>query len=408
MTPPAARPPGGPPRWAWWAVLAVALAARLALVLVTPREILWPDGSEFEAVARSLLGHQGYGLQTLRPPGYPTFIALVYALLGPGLIGLRIVEACVGTAAVGVIGLVGASLFGPLAGFVAMAIAAVHPVLAFLPSTQFSENLLVFAVVLALWAAFGAWRRGGLARWALAGALFGVCTLIRPNVVLMLPGLGLGFALALRQQRRAWLAPAAVCALALALTVTPWVVRNHHVHHRWYFVATGGGRQFWFGNNPAASGATASLMLPDSAMQAEIGRLPDDAARERFLYRRGLSFVREHPGRAFQLYLVKLGNLFALFPQTCSRTAFLTPPSQAAQAAASLLVFLGVLLALRRLRRTPALWPMAGAIVSFALTNAVFFTVMRYRMAFEPCLLWMAGAGWVWTLGRGKGGEVNR
>jgi hypothetical protein len=32
--------------------------------------------------------------------------------------------------------------------------------------------------------------------------------------------------------------------------------------------------------------------------------------------------------------------------------------------------------------------------LSAALANAVFFTVMRYRLAFEPCLLWMAGAGW--------------
>jgi len=32
--------------------------------------------------------------------------------------------------------------------------------------------------------------------------------------------------------------------------------------------------------------------------------------------------------------------------------------------------------------------------VSFALVNAVFFASMRYRMAFEPCLLLMAGLGW--------------
>ena len=40
---------------------------------------------------------------------------------------------------------------------------------------------------------------------------------------------------------------------------------------------------------------------------------------------------------------------------------------------------------------------MVGGIVTFALANAVFFTVMRYRMAFEPCLLWMAGLGWATT-----------
>jgi hypothetical protein len=32
--------------------------------------------------------------------------------------------------------------------------------------------------------------------------------------------------------------------------------------------------------------------------------------------------------------------------------------------------------------------------VSFVLVQAVFHSVMRYRMAIEPCLLWMAGFGW--------------
>ncbi len=408
MTPHASRPPGGPPRWAWGAVLAVALGARLGLALAVPREIVWPDGREFEAIARSLLEHHTYGLQTLRPPGYPTFIAAVYGVFGPDLLALRLVEAFAGTLSVALIGAIGVFLFGPAAGLVAAALAAIHPVLAFLPSTQFSENILVFVSTLAFGAVFSAWRRGGLARWALAGALFGFSVLVRPNTALLLPGLGLGFALAMHRERRPWLAPALACGLAMALTLAPWVVRNHRVHHRWYFVSTGGGRQFWFGNNPAASGVTTSLTPPDSAMRTEMGLLPDDAARERYLYRRGMAFIREHPGHAFRLYLVKLGNLFALFPETYSRTAFLTPRSKVAQAAASLVVFLGALLALRRLRRTPALWPMVGAIASFALTNAVFFTVMRYRMAFEPCLLWMAGAGWAWTLPRARDGRVSR
>jgi hypothetical protein len=66
----------------------------------------------------------------------------------------------------------------------------------------------------------------------------------------------------------------------------------------------------------------------------------------------------------------------------------------------SVLVFLGALLSLSRWRQEPALWPLAGAVVSFALVNAIFFASMRYRMAFEPCLLLMAGLGWAIALRR--------
>lgn len=398
------------PRPAWLAVLGVAVLARMAFALLTPRVIAWPDGREFEAVARSLLEHGTYGLQTLRPPGYPTLIAGVYALFGPSLLVLRVVEAVLGALAVLVAGRVGADLFGPRAGLITALLMALHPVLAFLPSTQYSENTLVLALTLAFAATFAAWRLGGIGRWALAGALFGLAVLVRPNSVLLLPGLALGLFAALRREGRTWLAPALAAAAALCLIVAPWVVRCHRVHGQWFFVTTGGGRQFWFGNNPHATGATTDLHYFDAAVLDSLRRFPDERAQERWLYARGLDFVREQPGRAAQLYLIKLGNLFALWPETYSRTAFVNVWSRWSQGLASLVIFAGALLALRRWRAEPALWPLVGAVASFALANAVFFTVMRYRMSVEPCLLWMAGAGWdgVWQAVRGRPTGVSR
>jgi uncharacterized membrane protein YedE/YeeE len=58
------------------------------------------------------------------------------------------------------------------------------------------------------------------------------------------------------------------------------------------------------------------------------------------------------------------------------------------------MIFTGAVIALARMRAHPLLWPLIGAVVSFALASAAFFTVMRYRMVIEPCLLWLAGVGW--------------
>ena len=79
---------------------------------------------------------------------------------------------------------------------------------------------------------FAAWRRGGLARWALAGAQFGLVPLTRPNTVTLLPGLALGFALALRRERRRWVLPLLTAGVAALLVISPRVIRNQHVHHR--------------------------------------------------------------------------------------------------------------------------------------------------------------------------------
>ena len=387
------------PRAAWFAVLGVALAARVAFALVTPRVIAWPDGREFEAVARSLVEHGTYGLQTLRPPGYPTLIAGVYATFGPNLLSLRLVEGVLGTVSVALLGWVGAGLFGPRAGLIAAALMALHPVLAFLPSTQYSESTVVLSLVLAFAAFFAAWRRGAAWRWALAGVLFGVSALVRPNTVFMLPGLGLGLLLAPRPPAGGRLVPGLIALLALVATLTPWIVRGHQVHGRWYFVASGGGRQFWVGNNARATAETTSPTQWNAAELESLARQPDELAQERWLYREGMRFVRAEPARAGRLYLKELGNLFALWPETFSRTRFVNGWSRWSQGLASAVIFLGVLLALPRMRTDPVVWPILGAIASFALASAAFFTVMRYRMSIEPCLLWLAGAGWAAALG---------
>jgi 4-amino-4-deoxy-L-arabinose transferase-like glycosyltransferase len=399
--------PDREPRGVLWALVGLALAVRVILVMVTPLEIAWPDGREFDAIARLLVDHGTYGTQTLRPPGYPTLIAAVYRLFGSNLLTLRLVESLLGAATVWIIGRVGTRLFDSRAGLAAAAIAAFHPVMAFLPATQFSENTLLFVLALAFLAMTVAWRRSGIARWLLAGALFGVAMLVRPNVLVLMPGLAFGLALALHRERRGWIPAILGLTLGAVLTVTPWIVREHAVHGHWYFVATGGGRQFWFGNNETTSGASDAPTEADARLRKELQALPDDTARERHLYGRGIKFVKEHPMRAARLYFVKLGNLFALYPRTYSRTAFVNPASQAAQAIASAFVFAGALLALRRLRSTPALWPLVGAIVTFALVNAVFLTVMRYRLAFEPCLIWMAGFGWAGALARFRSAETQ-
>jgi 4-amino-4-deoxy-L-arabinose transferase-like glycosyltransferase len=389
-----------PPRpgIAWLAILVAALAVRVAFVATLPRAILWADAQEYEAAGRRLYEQGTYGLQALRPPGYPTLIAAVYHLFGESLLALRLVEAVLAVVSVALIGLIGTRVFGRRAGLIAGALAALHPVLAFLPSTQYSESTLVLVITLGLAATFAALGQGGRWRWLIAGLLLGVATLVRANTIGLFPGLALGLVLALRRARRGVLAPALVFGLGLGLAIAPWMIRDHQVMGRWFFISTGGGRQFWLGNNPAANGSTIVHPVPDAKTQAALDRLPDEFARDRYLYAEGTRYVREHPGRAARLYLFELGNLFALYPET-STHIYVNPWSRVAQSVSSLLVFAGTLVAIVRRRREPALWPLLLASLSFALINSVVLTGMRYRMVIEPCLILMAGAGWAALLG---------
>jgi 4-amino-4-deoxy-L-arabinose transferase-like glycosyltransferase len=378
----------------WLAILAGALLTRMAFVAIMPKHILWPDGLEYEAVGRSLAEHGTYGLQTLRPPGYPTLIAAVYALFGPNLIALRVVEALIGVGSVALVGAFGARAFGAVPGLIAAGIMAIHPVMAFLPSSQYSENTLVFVLTLAMGAMFAAWRQGGTWRWAVAGSLCGIGALVRPAAVFMLPGLAAGLMLALGAAGRGRMKPLLVAGVALVVTIAPWVIRSHALHGRWFFIASGGGRQFWVGNNARATAETSSPTQWNAAELESLASYPDDVARERWHYREGWRFVKAEPARAVWLYAKELTNLFSLWPDTFSRALSIGAAGRWAQGLASAVVFAGALIALGRLRGSPLLWPLVGAVASFALASAAFFTVMRYRMVIEPLLLWLAGVGW--------------
>lgn len=396
-------PPGGAERGATVdlrvaiVVLLAALAARLVLALsLPPDRIPWPDGSQYAEIARSLLDGNGYGLRALRPPGYPTFMAAVWALTGPSLPVLRIVEALIGTGSVALIGVLGARWFGRPAGTVAMMLAALHPVLAFLPGTQYSENLLVFVLLLVWGLWFGALAdpRAGLGRWIAGGALAGYALLVRPTVVLLLVGFGIAAAVALARARRRWLAPALAVAAVIAAVLAPWIVRNHRVHDHWFFVATGGGRALWLGHNDFTTGRGGSIAIPDSALAAELAALPDQVAMDAHLGARARDWMREHPRRTVELYFVRLGSLFALYPETYTRTPFLEQAARLAQGLVTIVVYAGALLGWFALRGSPLRGPMLATILVYSLVHALFFSVLRYRMVVEPLLLWAAGAGW--------------
>jgi 4-amino-4-deoxy-L-arabinose transferase-like glycosyltransferase len=383
-------------RLAFIGLLLVALVVRLGFVAVMPREILWPDGREYVEVAHSLLAGRGYGLQTVRPPGYPTFIAAVWALTGPHLIALRVVEAVLSVVTAALIGLLGMRGFGRSAGLVAMTLAALHPVLAFLPATEYSESFVVLVCVGAYTAFFAALNRprGDTPAWVTAGALLGIAMLTRPNVVALVPGLLSGVAIALRRVRRRIVRPVLLVLVTMALVVTPWTVRNHRVHGHWFFIATGGGHSLWLGSNDRTTGRAGSIMVPDSALDAELMRLPDEVTRDRRLGQLGIEWMKADPARALRMYAVRMSSLWALYPDTYTHNRFTNDAARWAQGLISVIVFMGALLALVRARDEPWVPPMIGAIVSFSLVNALFFMVLRYRMPFEPLLLLLAGLGW--------------
>ncbi len=169
-------------------------------------------------------------------PGYPYFLALVDLIdghetpRGSVIHPARVSQAVLGTITVALTGLVGLELFGPMAGLIALIIAAVYPVGIGLSATLVAENLLTPLVVGAVYAGLRVRRAARPATtygWvAGAGVLTGLATLTHENgVVLVLPLLVAVWRGRPRFKARSLAAPALLLA-TVALTILPWTIRN--------------------------------------------------------------------------------------------------------------------------------------------------------------------------------------
>jgi 4-amino-4-deoxy-L-arabinose transferase-like glycosyltransferase len=167
------------------------------------------------------------------PPGFPYFLAAVdlisgnTAPRGAAIHSGRISQAVLGTVTVALLGLVAFELFGETVALIALALAAVYPVLVELSAVLVAENLMTALILAATWAALRARRSAHPLRWiAGAGVIAGLATLTHVNSFLIVAPL----AFAAWRVRRGWLAPALAVVSAL-LILTPWIVRNAIVMH---------------------------------------------------------------------------------------------------------------------------------------------------------------------------------
>jgi hypothetical protein len=216
-------------------VLALALGLRLLVALAHLDAPLSFDPADYDRHARSLVDHLNYpsayaagpGPTAFRPPGYPMFLAGVYAVTGGGPGAGRVAQALLGTVIVALIGLIALQLWGMRAKVVASGIAAVYPPLVLVGATLLSEPLFVVLLLGATAAALAHRRAGRGVRWALAaGVLAGLAWLTRSLALLaFLPLAWLLWDGRPRWSRAALAAPATFLAAA-ALVVAPWTARN--------------------------------------------------------------------------------------------------------------------------------------------------------------------------------------
>lgn len=257
----AAEPAGKRSRFFLWTGLA-GLGLRLLLILYFPGVV---DDSRFYAnIAENWLHHGIYGITnsgaivpTLsRLPGYPAFLAMIFALFGVGNFrAVLLVQSLFDLATCFLIADLARRLFSERAAKAAFLLAALCPFLANYAATALTETLEIFFTALALNLALRALGVGETHNqpnlpsrlWLGCGLAIGAAILLRPDGGILLAAIG-GYLLWLlyrglkisrtgapvasrRSPGTIFLAGMLVAAGATAPLV-PWTLRNLHTMHR--------------------------------------------------------------------------------------------------------------------------------------------------------------------------------
>ena len=232
-------------------LLATALAGFIlrALFLVYVPTVT-DDSRIYADFATNWLRHGIYGQTQLglivpadtRLPGYPAFLAAIFALFGSGNFkAVMLAQILLDLVTCLIVADLARRTVGERAARIAFALAALCPFLANYAAAALTEALEVFFTALALDCVAAALARLNLGQpcaklWAATGIAIGACILIRPDGGILLASIGL-YLMVLVWKRRSSRnivsfvkAAALVSALALAPLV-PWTVRNFRTLH---------------------------------------------------------------------------------------------------------------------------------------------------------------------------------
>lgn len=384
-------------------VLAVAIgaAARLAAVWLTAD--LRATEYEYGYIATHLLRGEGYSwdwggmpLQptSLFPPLYVFWVAAFRFKFGTSDWVLASVQGLVAATGCVPAWLVGRRVWSARAGTAFAFLYALYPELVFAPSQLVPESLYILG---SLWLVVLWFRvidedaaKARLKIAAGAGLLGGALLLARESAAIVLSAAIVAWLWRARRERDPGLARAtAVCVTVVAVTLTPWIVRNWRVQGEFIPLRSGYGYNLWLGNLPNATGTNWTRertfvvdALPPEYRASLDARAPmDEQDRDRFYRDEALRLIREDPGRYARLTAQRL-RYFLWFDPTYPLANH--PVYRLAYIALLATALPGLALAIRH-RRVPAL-----CVLTWLGTVALYVPVMvmpRYRLLSNTFLL---------------------
>ncbi len=396
------------------AIFGLALAVRLLHVWQLRSApffgLTMGDAQSYHAWGLEILGGDWLGSEVFyQAPLYPYFLGAVYALFGPDLLAVRLVQSVLGAASCVLLAFAAERFFSRRAGVAAGLMLAVYAPAIFFDGLlqKASLGLFLLCAVLALLSRLIA-RPAPWRAWFWPGLALGALLLTREHALVFVVAV-LGWLAVSEGSRRDRLARAGALVLGLALAVLPVAARNALVGGGFVLTTAQFGPNFYIGNNPAADGTYRPLVFgrgdprferqdATQVAERELGTTLTPAQVSRYWTGQALDYIRTDP-----VDWLRLTGRKAVLALNAAEVADTEDQLSHADWSFSLrttgyawhfgvlapLAAAGICLTWSRRRQLLLLYLMLGA---YAASVVLFAVMARYRYPLAPLLIPFAAA----------------
>jgi 4-amino-4-deoxy-L-arabinose transferase-like glycosyltransferase len=240
----------------FWVVIAIAAALRLFFILVIKQPYSFMgDDRHYDLMVKQLLTEGIYGYGSHQPnayvtPGFPLFLALVYKIHGFALTPfdqVRIYHTILLILVVALVYLIARKVSNPSVAFYSALIAAVYPPLIWSATSLLTETLFVTILLAYFYVMICALDKKSALLTGIAGLLFGITVLIRPQVA---PFFIIPFLLEFKNSPKTIFKLALVFTLVFTMIQAPWWIRNYQIYDKVVLFATQTGNPMLAGADP--------------------------------------------------------------------------------------------------------------------------------------------------------------
>ncbi|MCD6219864.1 glycosyltransferase family 39 protein [Candidatus Calescamantes bacterium] len=363
----------------------LAFLPRLTFIFTLHNPVL-PDEDTYLKMAETIKRGKGLAyphVTASMPPVYPYFVVLITSLPFNDFVEIRFLQSILGGILALLIFILSKEIFNKRTALLSTLIYSFYPTLIFFTGLILSETFYTFLTFLFLLSLYFLYKHSSWKWIVLSGISGALSSLTRPSTISLIPFLYLFIILFLLRKRRR-IVPVLLSLLLLAITYSPWVVRNWIVFHHFILTTTDGGWVLYSGNNPMnrSGGGIEGI---DVKFPEEAKNL-NEIERDQYFKKKAIEFIRSHPKEFILLSFKKFSRLWRLYPSPTSgydqRRFILTMLFSYG----ILLPFAitGFLLSFRNFQQT---FFLSLPLIIFTLTHMVFIGSIRYRVPLLPCFI---------------------